>query len=214
MKKLLSLLLLVFIFYPLFSQSRQFIGVNIGQLPATSININYQFDYKPYLSFLTEGGYAINYESSYDILGYIISSHCDCDNEYDIDITNGGFLKIGALLNFRKTFEKENYFHIGLFINQSLLHQKGTYNDLHPDYQINESNNVEKTLYIYGLSGYLGYNFRITDKFSSNIGFQLSFASDNVYDIYDYTYFIPGMGRMDVNSVFPMIILNLKYRLK
>ena len=73
---------------------------------------------------------------------------------------------------------------------------------------------IEHTVYLFGLSSSVGYEFKMTNRFKTNIDFQLSFPTDKYLDLYSYGNFIPGMGFKDTNEKwFPMIILNFKYRL-
>jgi len=44
----------------------QFIGINILQLPALTINANYSIESKPFLTPTIDIGYAFNYQKSFD----------------------------------------------------------------------------------------------------------------------------------------------------
>ena len=198
----------------LFCQTDQYLGLNLNQLPATSLDLNYQIDLLPFISFATEAGFTLNYQKNFDLFGYLLSSHCTCSEQYDIDITNGGHIKIGTFLNLRKTNKKFSYFNIGLFFNQAIVHQKGKYNFIHPNYVENGDNNCEQTVFVSGFSSYIGYNLKIYKKLSTNIGFQVSFTSDKPREIFGYSKYIPGMGLNDYDSIFPMLIINLSYKIK
>ena len=206
MKNLLTIVFLILSLNPIFSQKREFIGVNLSQLPASSININYEHELKPRINYLLEIGYTVNYQNSYDYLGYFISNHCDCYDYADLDLTNGAFFKAGVLINLRQDFNKVNYFNWGLFLIQSIVHEKGV--------NLEEHYNIDDTFFIFGLSSQFSYNFKITNKLSSNIGFQVSLASKNTRDLNSRTYFVPGMGRNELSTAFPMIRIDLKYRIK
>ena len=46
----------------------QFIGLNILQLPTSTINLNYSIDYKPLLTPIVDIGYAFGYNENYDLI--------------------------------------------------------------------------------------------------------------------------------------------------
>ena len=85
----------------------QFIGLNILQLPTSTININYSIDYKPFLTPIVDIGYAFKYNDKYDLIGYYLTPHNDIYDGYTIDKQSGGYVKIGGSLNLRKNFENK-----------------------------------------------------------------------------------------------------------
>ena len=99
-----------------------FIGINVLQLPALTINANYSIESKPFLTPIMDIGYAFNYEKGFDFIGNMLTPHCDCGNDgYEIEKLTGAYLKVGAFLNLRKSFEKQNFIHIGIFLNNSIV---------------------------------------------------------------------------------------------
>ena len=117
--------------------------------------------------------------------------------------------------NFRNTQEKRNHFFLGAFITNSFLHEKTKFNNWEiPNSQVEE---LEHSIHIFGITGAFGYNFKISENLNSDFGVQISVPSKNFKDLYGYENYIPGMGFMDTcdteKSIFPMIVLNLKYNL-
>ncbi|MFN8207285.1 MAG: hypothetical protein U0T82_07740 [Bacteroidales bacterium] len=214
MRKLLLLSAILFSVQTACCQTAQFIGLNLNQLPATSVDLNYQLDILPFVSLSAEAGITFNYRKNVDLIGYLLSRHCDCMDLYDIDRTSGGHLKTGALLNLRRSFEKENYFNLGVYLNQSLVHQEGEINGFHPDYTAIGDNTVNQTLYIIGFSGLVGYNLKLGRRLALNPAFQFSLASDRAWDLYGISDYVPGMGLNELKTRFPMLLINLKYRIR
>jgi hypothetical protein len=190
-----------------------FIGINVLQLPALTINANYSIESKPFLTPIMDIGYAFNYEKGFDFIGNMLTPHCDCGNDgYEIEKLTGAYLKVGAFLNLRKSFEKQNFIHIGIFLNNSIVSESGNYRsagEIEPSVQP-----VSHTIYVPGLSFSGGYEFSIFKKMKSNIDFQISLPGKNYEDLYGYRNYIPGMGYRDYPKYwFPMLLWDLKYRL-
>lgn len=196
------------------TEKSQYIGINILQLPAFTINANYSIDANPYFSPFIDMGYTFNYVKAYniDLIGDILTRHIDLYDGYDIHDMSGGYLKVGGFLNFRKIFEKEHYFHFGLFITNSIVHEKGLYLSPIDSRPYSYANKIEHTVYLLGLSTSIGYELKITDKLKSSLDFQLSFPGKKRDDLYSYNNYISGMGyNGEGGNVFPMLILNIKY---
>jgi hypothetical protein len=200
-----------------FSQSdkNQFIGLNLLQLPTSTINFNYSIDYKPFLTPIVDVGYAFGYDENYDLIGMFLTPHTKLYDGYTIDKQSGGYIKIGGFFNLRKDFDKVNFLHFGIFITNSIIHEEGLY--LSPissmPYDI-AANKIEHNIYLFGFSTSLGYEFKITNRLKTHIDFQLSIPTNKYLDLYSYSTFIPGMGFKDTESnVFPMLVWTLKYRL-
>jgi hypothetical protein len=214
MKKLLLLFALLSSLARLAGQSEQMIGLNLNQIPATSLDISYQYNSLPWFSIAAEAGTTLNYERNFDLIGYLLSSHVACSCIYDVQKTSGGHLKMGLFLNFRKQADKTGFFKLGLFLNQALVHQEARMNSLHPEYNSNGNNEVSQTIYLPGVSGWLGYDFRIYKKLSASLGMQLSYASKKSQELYGSEEYIPGMGANAMSRFFPMLMVNLNYRIK
>jgi hypothetical protein len=190
-----------------------FIGVNILQLPASTVNLNYSFDYKPFITPVVDMGYTFGYNNAY-LLGYYLTPHNDIYDGYTIEKQSGGYIKTGGFLNIRKDVEKQNFFHIGLFLTNSIVYERASYLSPIDSRPYSYADNKEHTVYLFGFSSSLGYEFKITSRLRSNIDFQLSFPPDKYSDLYSYTNFIPGMGYSgSLDKWFPMLIWNLKYQL-
>ncbi|MDY0343966.1 MAG: hypothetical protein RBR28_10365 [Lentimicrobium sp.] len=216
MTKRIITIFILFIGLTSFSQSdkNQFIGLNLIQLPASTININYSIDCKPFLTPIADIGYAFGYNYKYDLIGHFLTPHNDTYDGYTIEKQSGGYVKVGGFLNLRKNFEKLNFFHLGLFITNSMVYEKGLYLSIDDSRPYAYADEVEHTIYIFGFSSSIGYEFMITNHLKANTDFQLSFPNRKYLDLYSYTNFIPGMGYKDcMDKWFPMVILNLKYRL-
>lgn len=196
------------------TDNSHFIGLNILQLPASTININYSTDFKPFLTPVIDIGYAFGYNEDYDFIGYYLTPHNDTYDGYSIEKQSGGYVKMGGFLNLRKNFERQNFFHFGVFLTNSIVYEKGWYLSPIDPSPYSNAEKIEHYVYLFGLSTSLGYEFKITNRLKTNIDIQLSFPTEKYLDLYSYTNFIPGMGyKGSIDKWFPMLILNLKYRL-
>ncbi|MCF8370854.1 MAG: hypothetical protein K9H64_04475 [Bacteroidales bacterium] len=195
----------------------RYIGINLFQIPALTPNVNYTYDIKPFISPMIDLGFTPNYQSplNMDYINFFLTPHCKCANEgYDIDKQTGGYIKIGSYFNFRKDYEKQKFFHFGLFLNNSIIHERGSYQLPPSEGPIEMPVSVEHTKYIFGLSISTGYEFRITQKMKMNFDFQASLPNKTYQDLFGYRNYIPGMGfKDDTGYWFPMLIWNLKYRI-
>ena len=194
---------------------KHYVGINILQLPATTINVNYSIDSKPYLTPVVEIGYTLNYNYVSDISSYYFAMHHDILDGYTLSKQSGGYLKLGGFLKLRRSIDMPNFFHLGIFLSNSIVYEKGSYLNPHTQNPNVDLEEVEHTLFLIGLSTSLGYEFRITNRLKSNMGFQLSFPTKNFHDLYGIGNHIPGMGYCgSTKTWFPMLILNLKYKIK
>jgi hypothetical protein len=192
------------------------IGINLLQIPATSLDLSYEISNNPRYSYILNAGYTLNYANCFDWIGFFLSPHAKCGNDgYSLKKQTGGFIKAGMKYNFRKTIEKRNNFFIGAFFTNSLIYEKATFENRDiPNSQVEE---LKHYVYIFGVTGAFGYNFKITDKINSDAGVQISVPSKKFKDLYGYQNYIPGMGYMEAcgseRSIFPMLVLNLKFNL-
>ena len=192
------------------------LGINLLQIPATTIDLTYEITNHPRYSMVLNSGFTINYSKTFDVVGFFLSPHAKCGNYgYTMKKQTGGFLKIGMKYNFRNTIEKRNYFFLGVFLTNSLIDEKAEYKNM--DIQDSPVENLNHNIYIIGATGSVGYNFKISNRLNSDFGLQISVPSGKFKDLYGYNNYIPGMGYMDTcdaeRSIFPMLVLNLKYRL-
>jgi len=197
------------------NKKSQYLGLNLLQLPTSTINFNYSIECKPFMTTIADIGYTLGYNTKYDFIGYYLAMHSDTENGYTIEKQSGGYLKVGGFFNLRKNFEKQNYFHLGLFLTNSIVYEKGLYLSLNDSRPYSDAENVEHTVFLFGYSISFGYEFKIAKRLRANIDFQLSFPTDKFYNLYGGSTFVPGIGYNDSAAKwwFPMIILNVKYRL-
>lgn len=192
------------------------IGINLVQLPATTIDLTYEFSNNPRYAMIVNPGYTINYANSFDFIGFFLTPHYKCGNDgYSMKNQSGGFIKIGMKFNFRNKTEKKNYFYLGAFITNSLIDEKAEYEN--GDIPNSQVEFLKHKIFIFGLTGAVGYNFRILKKLNSDFGVHISMPSKNYDDLYGYRNYIPGMGYMETcgnEKIFPLIVLNLKYKLR
>ena len=215
MRKCIFITLCLFIAFCTSAQTSrsQFIGINVLQLPALTINANYSIESTPFLTPIVDVGYAFNYEKSIDIFGNLLTPHCDCGNDgFGIEKRTGAYLKIGAFLNLRKSYEKQNFFHVGLFLNNSVVYESGDYVIIGIGKPIIQP--VSQVAFVPGFSFSGGYEFSFSKRLKSNIDFQISLPGKNHKHLYGYSNYIPGMGYRDFEKYwFPMLLWNVKYRL-
>ena len=195
----------------------RFLGSDVLQLPSTTFNANYSIEAKPYFTAVIDLGYTINYIKSFDFIGNLLTSHCDCANlGYEMDNISGGYFKFGGYYNLRNDFKKHNYFHLGVFLTSSIVHENGYYTQL-----IGETLPpheplvpVSHTVFVPGLNFKGGFVLSLSKKWAMDVDFQVSLPGENYNTLYGYRNYIPGMGYRDVvKAWYPMLICNLKYRL-
>jgi hypothetical protein len=195
----------------------KYIGFDILQVPATTLNINYSIEIQPFITPVFDLGYTINYAKNFDFIGDLLTLHCDCGNNgYELDIISGGYIQLGGLFNFRNNFEKHNYFHIGIFLTNSLVYENGysipPIGETLPPQQ--PTIPVSHTVFVAGLNFMGGYEFSLSERWKSVIDFQVSLPGKSQNNLYGYRNYIPGMGYRNVEKPwFPRLICNLKYRL-
>ena len=211
MKKKLLVLILSIVAILSYGQSRKtsYMGINVLQLPSSTINMNYSVESRPYLTPMVEAGYVLG-TYNVDLISYFLVPHTKCYDGYDLEMPTGGYVKLGGYLNLRKDFEKSRFFHLGMFVTNAMVYEKGTYSPT----PIDAAYDVSHTVYLPGLSTSLGYEFNMGRRLKSSIDFQMSFPSDKYKDLYSYETFIPGMGYQgDSQRWYPMLIMNIKYGL-
>ena len=230
MKKYREIILIICLFISAFSANSQenkvknnTIGLNVAELPALTINLNYEYAIKPYLDFVGNIGYSFNHTYSAD-LNFILVPHIDCGN-CGIVIKNqtGGFVKTGLKLNSKKSYEKRNYFFIGISLINSVVYEKADFSDYYFDCEIQTPPNTliiddpitEQTKYIFGIGTQFGYSFKMGNKLQSDLGLQISFPHNNYKSLFGYRNYIPGIGYKDSYSYwFPTLIFNIKYMIE
>ena len=195
------------------SDNNAYLGINVLEIPALTINGNFSYDIKPFLTPAFDLGYTLNYTKGVDFIGYLLTPHCKCANDgYNLSNQSGGYIKLGVFLNLRKNFDRRNYPFLGLFLINSIVYEKGIYQP--PELSVPMEVQVNQTKYIIGLSSSLGYEFALTNRLKAKIEFQVSLPDKKYQDLYGYRNYIPGMGFKDYEGYwFPILILNLKYKL-
>lgn len=194
----------------------QSIGVNLLQIPATTIDLSCELSNNHKYTIVGNAGYTINYANSFDFIGFLMSPHYKCANDgYVIKNQSGGFVKAGVKYNFRKSLQRRNFFYLGAFIDNSLIKENAEFYDYNnPESEVEYLNHK---VFILGLTGAAGFNFAIANKLSADFGVHISVPSANYKKLYGYSNYIPGMGYMETcgnEKFFPMLVLNLKYKLK
>ena len=206
------------------AKKNQYLGINIMQLPALTLNVNYSVEINPYFTPLIDIGYTINYvkAANADWVGKLITSHKEPEynysdhiqwNSYDIHKQSGGYVKLGGYFNFRNSLEKKNFVHAGIFLTNSVVYESADMLILYP-VTYPEPTPVNHTLFIFGLNIAAGFEFSMAKRLKSNIDFQISLPDNNYQNLYGYSNYIPGIGFKDNESrLFPMFIWNFRYRL-
>jgi hypothetical protein len=188
-------------------------GINLLQIPATTIDLTYDYSPKAYFSYSFGAGYTFDYTKNFDLVGFFLSPHYKCGNYgYVMKQRSGGFLRAGMKYHFSRTLEKQNFFFVGGFLTGSVIREEAEYEGW--DTPVSPPENLSHTLIIPGMTTSIGYQFRISGSLHSAAGVQFSFPSAKYADLYGYTHYIPGMGFREScgsrNTVlFPMVFLNL-----
>jgi hypothetical protein len=194
---------------------RHEISTNLLQIPSNTIDLEFQLSRKSWYTLIINPGYTINYSTSYDFIGFFLSPHCKCANKgYSMRNQSGPYFKVGIRYNFRRNETRDNYFFIGGLLNNSFVHERAVYNN--PDTEIPESDMVEHTQFVYGLTGWTGYNFKIKGRISSDFGLQISIPSKGYNFLYGNQRYIPGFGYTELSGrkiIIPLIVFSFKYSL-
>jgi len=192
-------------------------GINLLQIPATTLDLTYDYSPKANFSYSVGAGYTFDYTKNFDLVGFILSPHYKCGNYgYIMKQRTGGFLRAGVKYNFRKTQEKQNFFFMGGYFTGSVISEKAEFEGW--DTPVSPPEKLSQTLFIPGITTSMGYQFSISGRLHSAVGVRLSFPSAKYADLYGYTNYIPGMGFMETcgsgcTVLFPMIFFNLIYNL-
>jgi hypothetical protein len=223
MKKILLIITLSLFAATIFGQveKARYLGVNIMQLPALTINANFSQDIAPYFTALGDAGYTVNYKKAMniDLPGTLLTAHEKFDGVTEIEMIDyhffnmaGGYVKAGGYLNIRKNFEKRHYFHVGLFTTYALVYERA---DKQIEYPLTEEPYlVEHAFFIAGLALSGGYEFAVSKRWKSQVDLQYSLPVVNKDKPYSFRSFIPGMGFKDnTGRFYPMLIWNVKYQL-
>ena len=156
MKRLIILFLsIILISNNLFSQERKGlyhnIGINLLQIPATTIDLSYEISKQPSYSLIINTGYTLDYTKSFDFIGFILSPHYKGGNDgYIMKYQKGGFFKLGLRYKFRNTVDKKDYFFLTAFLTNALIYEKSEYTnwDNISNSQVEE---LKHRIFIFGL---------------------------------------------------------------
>jgi hypothetical protein len=190
-------------------------SINLLQIPATTIDLTYDFSPKANFSYSVGAGYTFDYTKNFDLVGFILSPHYKCGNYgYIMKQRTGGFLRAGVKYNFRKSQEKQNFFFVGGYFTGSVISEKAEFDGW--DTPVSPPEKLSQTLFIPGMTTSIGYQFIISGRLHSAVGVRFSFPSAKYTELYGYTNYIPGMGFMETcdcgNTVlFPVILLMATY---
>lgn len=226
MKNMRIVILLLFVVsISVYSQEEktkyQSIGINIFQIPAMTIDFNYDYSVKPFFDLSGDIGYSFNYIYNKDI-NWIIVPHIKSGN-CGIVIKNqtGGFIKTGLKFNLRKSYEKRKFLFLKINLINSIVYEKADFTEYFgycleekPHIIIDDPIKVQNK-YIIALGIQIGYSFKISDQLQSDLGLQVALPDNNYKSLFGYRNFIPGIGYKDSDTYwFPILIFNLKYLFK
>ncbi|NLO43011.1 MAG: hypothetical protein GX109_08295 [Bacteroidales bacterium] len=184
------------------------IGLNLLQLPATTIDITYAFSNNPHYDFLVNTGFTFNYSKSMDYIGWLLTPHFDCGNDgFTMIQQTGAFLKGGMKYNIRKSFDKKHYFFFSAYLCSSWIYEEA-----------DKTKRLKHHKFIFGFTGVAGYHIRIYKKLCTDIAINISYTPDKtIKDLYGYQNYIPGMGFMETcrnTNVFPIVVWSIKYQIQ
>jgi hypothetical protein len=204
-KVILSILTLITLNLGSFSQNERtsYLGVNMPPLFGTAIELGYELNLKPQLTFNVSSGYTFNSE---------LNGSCKKENaRLKISKKSGGFIKIGVRYNWRKNFNKIAPFFAVNLVN-SISIEEGTQ-------EMGAIINGEPTLWVesvfsnnynLGVSGIIGITGNSTNRFNFDLGIQVGRVVVN--NLLDCRSYMPGMGSGFLENRVQGI-LRLKYRI-
>jgi len=222
MKHKLFIILLLIFADKLYAQNhentnkQQLVGIDLFQLPATTLSFKYQFATNPKLSINSNIGFTVNYANSADLIGYWTSLNFtdDANALYNKEIENGAFVNLGVQYNFRNNYEK-NHFYIGLYQTNSYVYEKGLQGHITVNDIIYEK--VEHKKYLFSVASNFGYQFRTKKRLQLDFGIQFSKRFNDNGQLYGHENYIPGLGfnaYNEGNSIYHLIYFNIHYLLK
>lgn len=197
------------------TNKQQLVGIDLFQLPATTLSCKYQFVKKNKFSINTNIGFTVNYANSLDLIGYWTSLNFtdDANALYDKEVENGAFINLGIQYNFRNIYEK-NHFYIGLYLTNSYVYEKGLQGYVDNDIVYDE---VEHRKYLIGVASNVGYHFRTKKRLLLDFGIQFSKRFNDNGQLFGHENYIPGLGfnaYNEGNPIYHLIYFNLCYLLK
>ena len=137
-----------------------------------------------------------------------------------MSVQSGAYLKPGLFFNLRKDIEKKIFFRLGLFLTYSIVHEEGGYYTENVRYNLPSQDvgiviPVNYTHHSVGVSGSIGYEFKLSNRIKMNIDYQLSYPLNRETTEYGFRNFIPGMGYKESKSkISPLLTCIFKYKLE
>ncbi len=216
MKKHLIILFILFQFNTNAQNNEwhHYLGSNIIQIPTLTADFSYLTSNRHWYDLVVNTGYTFHYLPYADINAILLSPHYKGGNDgYHMLNQSGPYVNPGIKFNFRKDETDNKYFFIGFLSKNSFLHEKTRYSAP----SSNETHIFEHNKFIYGLSIWAGFNFKMKDKINSDLGIQISKPLTNISNLYGYQNYIPGIGYMEIAEpsyhIFPLIVWNFKYKI-
>lgn len=193
-------------------EKSSFFGINLPPIRVTMVELGYELNSSPYLTFELYGGYLINTTTNSSLT--ILTGH-------NFERKSGFFLMPGARFNFRRDPSKFAPF-IGMNLVNSVAIEQGTYYDGFTHYEAGDEFSYNS--YNLGLTGIIGLTTPSTARISCDIGIRAGkLLINNLIDIHS---FMPGMGvghgdgwrtlgvqGMDIGARYSFMA-RLKYRIK
>ncbi|MFT4696506.1 MAG: hypothetical protein ACI8RY_001682 [Urechidicola sp.] len=180
-----------------------YVGINLPPMIGSTIELGYEINSKPYLTFDVYGGYTFNSKlNGFHKLG----------DGINFSKKSGGFIKFGARINGRKKLNKFAPF-IGLNIVNAISIEEGE-----QEYWISNNNKLttynesfKRNNYNLGISGIIGVTSSSTKRINIDLGIQIGRLL--VGNLSGYHSYMPGMGtKFSRNRV--QGILRVKYKIK
>lgn len=201
-RAIILLILLIGFGIPVNAQSEKinYLGINLIPLFGNTLELGYELNTKPNLSYDFYFGYVFNSK---------LSSPLKKGTQYDLENKSGFFIKIGARYNLRKDLKKFAPF-IGLNIVNAIAIEKGIYN---PDFDNNTPNEpVVRNSYNWGFNGVIGITSPATKRI--NVDFGLQIGTTLINNLLDFHSYMPGMGVNLGSGLRIQGILRVKYLIK
>lgn len=177
-----------------------YLGINLSPLLGNTLELGYELNIKPNLSFDLYSGNVFNSN---------LSSPFKKGTQYDLDCKSGFFIKIGTRYNLRNDLQKFAPF-IGFNIVNAIAIEKGIYD---PDFDNNTPNKpVIKNSYNLGTNGIIGITSPAIKRINVDLGLQIGTVLIN--NLLDFHSYMPGMGVNFGSGLRIQGILRIKYLIK
>lgn len=182
------------------SERTNYLGINILPLLGSTVELGYEQNIKPNLSFNFYAGYVFNSK---------LGSPLKKGTQYELNTKSGFFIKTGVRFNVRKDLNKIAPF-FGLNLVNSIAIEKGIYDS---DFDYNTPNEqVNKTSYNLGINGVIGITSAATKRINIDLGLQI--GTTLVNNLVDFHSYMPGMGVDFGSGLRIQGIIRIKYLIK